>query len=244
MKTVSSNFNRISFPDLWSQLDVLLDMLKRILVSHGSIQSELGILKKRANACERREKLLVMMAKQGKKEPSAKVVTSPPTTSGENIPPELGKINDPTKVGHVQLGDEESSKDRATSLGTPFIQIPENIESKVGQQGQQEVQEDLLCPRDCMEVLFPEEHIPPSKMTLLLKLILAAISTQPDGISKKMLLERMVKKGFDRGMAEAAIKRAVSEETLLEFECEDGDYILEPMFMSDAFEKQFVTLPK
>ena len=74
-------------------------------------------------------------------------------------------------------------------------------------------------------------------MTLLLKLVLKALSTQSNGISKKMLLERMVKKGFDRGMAEAAIKRAVSEQTLLEFECEDGDYILDPMFESDAFEE-------
>ena len=133
------------------------------------------------------------------------------------------------------MGDEGSSKDRATSLGTPSIQIPENIQSKVGQQGQQEVQEDPLCPQNRTEVLFPQDRIPPSKMTLLLKIVLKALSTQPDGISKKMLLERMVKKGFDRGMAEAAIKRAVSEQTLLEFECEDGDYILDPITESDAF---------
>ena len=76
-----------------------------------------------------------------------------------------------------------------------------------------------------------QAFIPPSKMELMLKVILSAVTTktQHTGLSKKMLLKRMVKKGFDRGMAEAALKRAINEDSLIEFECTDGDSILDPM---------------
>jgi len=115
---------------LVARIDSLLVMLMRILDEHVTFQTTLKILKKRANASEKRLQLLVMLTKVECKDTPSKEGKHLKTSTGSDvhdIPPSKDKINAP-KNGQVLSGEEQGLDERATALLTQLIQKPEHTE--------------------------------------------------------------------------------------------------------------------